>query len=68
MSLNNLTEAVKKQTDAIKGNRKHFLPPIMYLGGAFFTANQPGMGFWDGLIWLWYVGRYVAQHFTVFAY
>lgn len=36
-----------------------------WLGGAVHVANQPGYGFWDGLIWLYYVGRYVATHFTV---
>ncbi len=35
-----------------------------WLGGAFWVAEQPGMGFWDGVFWLWYVGRFVAQHFT----
>ncbi len=38
---------------------------IWWLGGAFWVANQPGMGFWDGVVWLYYVGRYVAQHYTV---
>lgn len=37
---------------------------IGWLGGAVHVANQPGYGFWDGLIWMYYVGRYVAQHFT----
>lgn len=37
---------------------------IAWLGGAFHTAAQPGMGFWDGVFWLWYVGRYLAKHFT----
>ncbi len=34
-----------------------------WLGGAVYTANQPGMNFWDGVIWLYYVGRYIAVHF-----
>lgn len=35
-----------------------------WLGGAAYVAHQPGYGFWDGVIWLYYVGRYVAVHFT----
>ena len=38
---------------------------IGWLGGAVHIANQPGMNFWDGVVWLYYVGRYVAQHFTI---
>ena len=41
------------------------LPVIAWLGGAFWVARQPDCGFWDGVIWLWYVGRYIAEHFTV---
>jgi hypothetical protein len=25
-------------------------------------------GFWDGVFWMWYVGRYLAAHFTMLAY
>jgi len=35
-----------------------------YLGGAVWVAHQPGFGFWDGVIWLYYVGRFAAQHFA----
>ena len=35
-----------------------------WLGGAVWVANQPGFGFWDGVIWLYYVGRFAAQHFA----
>ena len=45
-----------------------FLGFFTWLGGAFFVANQPGMGFWDGLIWMWYVGRYIAAHFAMLHY
>ena len=41
---------------------------MTFLGGAFYTANQPGMGFWDGVIWMWYIGRYIAAHFTMLHY
>jgi hypothetical protein len=41
---------------------------LTYLGGAFFVGNQPGMGFWDGLIWMWYVGRFIAAHFALLHY
>lgn len=40
-------------------------PFLMWLGGAFWVARQDGMGFWDGVVWLWYVGRYIAAHFTM---
>lgn len=39
-----------------------------WLGGAFWVGHQPGMGFWDGVVWLWYVGRYIAAHFTLLSY
>jgi hypothetical protein len=35
-----------------------------WLGGAVWVAHQPGFNFWDGIIWLYYVGRFVAVHFT----
>ena len=38
---------------------------LVYFGGNYWTAEQPGFGFWDGLIWPWYVGRYIAAHFTM---
>ena len=37
---------------------------LAWLGGAFWVADQPGHGFWDGVVWMWYVGRYIAKHFT----
>lgn len=37
---------------------------LSWLGGAVWVAHQPGHGFWDGIVWMYYVGRYVAQHFT----
>lgn len=40
---------------------------IVWLGGAIHVAHQPGYGFWDGVIWLYYVGRYLAEHFTQLA-
>lgn len=43
-------------------------PLLAWLGGAFYIANQPGMGFWDGLVWLWYLGRYIAANFTLLHY
>lgn len=36
---------------------------LAWLGGAVHTANLPGYGFWDGLVWMYYVGRYIAMHF-----
>jgi hypothetical protein len=35
-------------------------PLIAWLGGAVHTAHLPGMNFWDGAIWLYYVGRKLA--------
>jgi hypothetical protein len=49
--------------DNYRYSRVGIIPGIMWLGGAVHTANLPGFGFWDGLIWLYYVGRYVATHF-----
>lgn len=40
---------------------------LAWLGGAFDVATQPGNGFFDGLIWVFYVGRYIAQNFTEFS-
>ncbi len=37
---------------------------ICWLGGAVHVAHQPGYDFWDGLVWMYYVGRYIAIHFT----
>lgn len=34
---------------------------LCWLGGAVHTANLPEMNFWDGLIWLYYVGRAIAK-------
>lgn len=31
-----------------------------YLGGAIYTAHQPGYNFWDGLVWFYYLGRHLA--------
>jgi hypothetical protein len=41
---------------------------LAWLGGAFYIAHQDGHGFWDGLIWMWYVGRYIAAHFAQLHY
>lgn len=52
----------------VKSNVRVTLPVFAWLGAAFWTANQPGNGFWDGVVWMWYLGRYIAAHFTMFAY
>lgn len=41
---------------------------IAWLGGAFYVAHQPNCGFWDGVVWFYYVGRYIAAHFTLLTY
>jgi hypothetical protein len=45
-------------------NAKIGIGTIAWLGGASHVAAQPGMGFFDGVFWPYYVGRYIAQHFT----
>lgn len=51
-----------------KSNFSLFFGLLTYLGGAFFVGNQAGMDFWDGLIWMWYIGRYIAAHFAMLHY
>ncbi len=41
------------------------LPILGWLGGAFYVGNQPGCGFWDGVVWMWYIGRFIAAHFAL---
>lgn len=44
---------------------------ILLLGSAGtsgWVSNQPGCNGWDGMIWPWYVGRYIAAHFTMLTY
>lgn len=41
---------------------------LAWLGGAFYVAHQPGMNGWDGVVWFWYVGRFIAAHFTMLSY
>ena len=38
---------------------------VGWLGGAVYVAHQPGMNFWDGVVWLYYVGRFVAHNFAM---
>lgn len=37
---------------------------IFWLGGAVHVMRLPDYDFWDGLIWMYYVGRFVAIHFA----
>lgn len=39
---------------------------LFWLGGFFAVWNAPGGSFLDGLIWPYYLGRYIATHFTIF--
>ena len=55
-------------SDKVTVTQRSILGITRWLGGAFYTAHQPGMEYWDGLIWLWYVGRYVAADFATFHY
>jgi hypothetical protein len=52
----------------IHGNVRVTLPVLAWFGGAFWVGNQPNNGFWDGVVWLWYVGRYIAAHLTMLSY
>jgi hypothetical protein len=36
---------------------------FFWLGGAVHVAHLPGYNFWDGIIWLYYVGRFVAINY-----
>lgn len=54
--------------EAVDVTAKLALPFFAWLGGAFYVSHQPDCGFWDGVVWLWYVGRYIAAHFTVLSY
>ena len=56
-----------KQTEITTYSRVT-LPFMAWLGGAFYVAHQPNCGFWDGVIWLYYVGRYIAAHYTLLSY
>ena len=38
---------------------------IFWLGGAIHVAHQDGFGFWDGVFWMYYVGRYIAHNFAL---
>lgn len=52
----------EKVTKYVRGAVK--LPILCWLGGAVWVSNQPGFDGWDGLVWLYYVGRFAAQHFA----
>ena len=41
------------------------LPFLPWPGAALHFYNLPGYGFWDALIWPYYIGRYIAAHFTL---
>ncbi len=53
---------------AVTASRAVRLPLIAWLGGFFWVWNQPNCGFWDGVFWLWYVGRFIAAHFAMLSY
>lgn len=56
----------ERKADRIKApaTARLSLGGIGWLGGAVWVAHQPGYNFWDGLIWMYYVGRFVAMHAT----
>lgn len=59
--------ANKTETE-ISTYSKITFPFLVWLGGAFYVGHQPGCGFWDGVVWMYYVGRYIAAHFTMLTY
>jgi hypothetical protein len=51
------------------GRRENLCPRsrvllVTYIGGAVFVSRQPGYGFWDGVVWVYYVGRYIAKQYA----
>lgn len=67
--MNEITDTAVGATATASATVMTGMPFFAYLGGAFFVAHQPGMGFWDGVVWVWYVGRYnIAHNFTVLTY
>lgn len=36
---------------------------LIYFGGFFWlNISNHILGFWDSLVWPWYFGRYIVQH------
>ena len=54
-----------EKTKEINVKTRLSLGLLTWLGGAVHVAHQQGNGFWDGVVWMYYVGRYVAAHFAV---
>ena len=52
-------------SDYISKSHVTWVPFTVWLGGAVHVYNQPGYGFWDALIWMYYVGRYIATNFAL---
>ncbi len=59
-------QTVSVSTKAVSNLATRYIavPCLLWLGGAVHFYNLPGYGFWDALIWLYYIGRYIALHFT----
>ena len=55
----------EKKITCQSGPTRLSLGILCWLGGAVWVSNQPGYDGWDGLIWLYYVGRYIAAHFAM---
>lgn len=62
MSIESKLDDIKNRLTS--GNVRIGFGTLTWLGGAIHTMNQPGCGFWDGVVWMYYVGRFIAVHFT----
>jgi len=63
--MSKLTDATEKVRSARSVSARLSLGCLTWLGGAVYVANQPGMNFWDGIVWMYYVGRFIAAHATM---
>jgi hypothetical protein len=61
-----MSSNISDKTRYIRGSTSISFCFLWWLGGAMYTMHQPGNGFWDGIVWMYYVGRYIAMHFAVF--
>jgi hypothetical protein len=56
--------ASKGDTAVVKPSFLDLVLLVTYIGGAVFVSRQPGYGFWDGVVWVYYVGRYIAKQYA----
>jgi len=56
--------ASKGDTAVVKTSVLDLVLLVTYIGGGVFVSRQPGYGFWDGVVWVYYVGRYIAKQYA----